>query len=77
MLIFLLKYLVFPINSCIFVLDKNIRTMINFSKFNSLYSVAMYMNSANVLIFPLEEFFWQPFLSKDLKTLWYLFIFAL
>ncbi len=45
MLIFYLRNLFFSNIFSIFVLDKNIRAMINFSKFNSLYSVAMYFNT--------------------------------
>ena len=41
----MLKNLFFFKYFSIFALDKNIRTMINFSKFNSLYSVAMYFNT--------------------------------
>lgn len=37
--------LVFSIICSIFVEDKNNWTMINFSKFNSLYSVATYFNT--------------------------------
>lgn len=45
MLIFYLRNLFFSNIFSIFVLDKNIRAMINFSKFNSLYSVAMYFKT--------------------------------
>ena len=45
MLIFYLRNLFFSNIFSIFVLDKNIRAMINFSKFNSLYTVAMYFNT--------------------------------
>ena len=66
MLIFYLRNLFFSNIFSIFVLDKNIRDMINFSKFNSLYSVAMYFNSVEDNLHRLDE---MAKISRDFDQL--------